>query len=63
MNAQRTRLAPHRKYKGIAIADFNSYMDCRANIAAGFYVNHFTKLKAHYRRMFLNNPFRKGVVR
>lgn len=50
----------HEKYRGYAVLDFNSYLECRQNIADGFHVEHFTRLKGYYRRAFLNQPFRKG---
>lgn len=49
------------KYRGIAIFDFESYLICRAQISRGFCPDHFLNLKKHYRRAFLNAPFRKGV--
>lgn len=48
------------KYRGYAVRDMASYLECRKRIAEGFLVKHHLGLKAHYRRTFLNNPFRKA---
>lgn len=53
------RIVRH-KYRGNALNDIASYLECREHIREGFMVAHFTKLKSYYRRAFLNAPFRKG---
>jgi len=49
----------HEKYRGLAITDMNSYLECRENIRRDFYPEHFLTLKRYYRRAFLNAPFRR----
>ena len=58
----KARSAIRARYRGNAISDLESYLLCRARIDCGFYPEHHLNLKRYYRRVFLNAPFRKGVV-
>lgn len=55
-----TQPADLSRYSGYGRYDMAAYLQCRKRIAMDYCPEHHRKLKAHYRRAFLNNPFRKG---